>query len=69
MLEMNLSIQKFCMMVLSFLDFSLIENEVTRAHLQMFSDLCFDFYFLRSHFRFSCIFTNFTADFLRTAEI
>ena len=67
MLGMNLSIQKFCMMVLSFLDLSLTETEVARAQLRMFSGLCFDFYLLRSHFRFSCIFTNSTAGFLPTA--
>ena len=54
MLGMNLSIQKICMMMLSFLDLSLAENEVTRAHLQMFSVLFLQFYFLRSqYFRFS----------------
>ena len=45
MLEMISSIQTFCMMMLSFLGFSLIENEVTRAHLRMFSGFCFDFTF------------------------
>ena len=51
--------KNFCMMMLNFLNFSLIEISVTRAHLLMFFEIDYVFWILRSHFReFRLIFSQ-----------
>ena len=51
--------RNFCMMMLNFLDFLLIEIFVIRAHFLMFSEIDHVFWILRSYFReFRLIFSQ-----------